>query len=85
MGLELAQNHKPDVILLDIHLPDMDGKEVFKNLKANEKTSAIPVIALSADAMESDIKEVLNLGFTSYITKPIDVADVFRRIDEALA
>lgn len=84
LGLELAQNHNPDVILLDIHLPDMNGKEIFEKLKVNNKTSAIPVIALSADAMESDIKEALNLGFCSYITKPIDVSLFIETIDKVL-
>lgn len=84
LGLELAQNHNPDVILLDLHLPGMNGQEIFTKLKGNNNTSAIPVIALSADAMECDIKKTLNLGFRSYIAKPIDVPLFLETIDKIL-
>lgn len=81
MGLELAQAHKPDLILMDINLPEMDGIEAFKRLQNFEQTCDIPVIALSANAMQGDIDKALKTGFTSYITKPIDI-DNFRTVIE---
>lgn len=83
-GLELALKHSPNLILLDINLPDMNGKTVLKKLRKNQLTSNIPVIALSADAMESDIQEALSSGFCSYITKPIQVIPFLAKIDEFL-
>ena len=83
-GIELSMKHSPNLILMDINLPDMNGKIVFKKLKDNPLTSSIPVIALSADAMQSDIQEALNLGFGNYITKPIQITPFLEKIDEIL-
>jgi CheY-like chemotaxis protein len=74
MGLDLAHAHQPDLILLDINLPDMDGYEALKRLQNMEETHDIPVIALSANAMEKDIDRAKEAGFKDYITKPIDMA-----------
>jgi PAS domain S-box-containing protein len=71
-GLELAKEYVPDVILLDINLPDISGYEVLKALRNNSVTSSIPVIALSADAMHFDVARGLAAGFNGYLTKPID-------------
>lgn len=71
-GLELANEYLPDIILLDIHLPDIGGYEVLHRLRSMLATSAIPVIALSADAMPIDIDRGLAAGFNDYLTKPID-------------
>lgn len=84
-GIELSLNDEPDLILMDINMPGMDGLTAFKNLADNPKTKSIPVIAVSADAMESDIKIAMDLGFHSYITKPIDVTNFLQIIDDALA
>ncbi len=73
-GIEMAQSENPDLILMDIHMPGMDGLTAFKKLQTIKKTQTIPVIALTADAMDSDIKKGLELGFADYITKPIEVA-----------
>ncbi|MDH4134052.1 MAG: ATP-binding protein, partial [Gammaproteobacteria bacterium] len=83
-GLELARRYTPDAILLDIHLPGMDGYAVFEALKADPKTKDIPVIALSADAMPIDIERGLKAGFVHYLTKPIKIHDLLgslQRID----
>ncbi len=85
LGIVMAREQIPNLILLDINLPGMDGISVFKKLRSIENTSNIPVIAVSADAMESDKKLVMNLGFYSYITKPIDVPDFLKSIDDALS
>ncbi|MCU7837543.1 MAG: PhnD/SsuA/transferrin family substrate-binding protein [gamma proteobacterium symbiont of Taylorina sp.] len=73
LGLELAVEHKPDLILLDINLPGMDGFEVLKKLQQGKSTNSIPVIAVSANAMPSDIKKGLDAGFVEYMVKPIDI------------
>jgi len=84
MGLELAEKHKPDLILLDINLPGMSGYEVLNHLQQHNKTAAIPVIAISANAMPEDIKKGLNAGFIEYITKPIDLKNLMNVIDAIL-
>jgi PAS domain S-box-containing protein len=83
-GLELARAHHPDVILLDIHLPDIDGYEVLKRLRQDPVTSSIPVIAISADAMPLDIDRGLRSGFLRYLTKPINVQELIEAITSAL-
>ncbi|MEH7378285.1 ATP-binding protein [Neobacillus drentensis] len=72
-GLRAAANQKIDLILLDLHLPDMNGEEVFEKLKSNPQCTDIPVIALSANAMKEDIDRIIKMGFKEYITKPFDV------------
>jgi signal transduction histidine kinase/CheY-like chemotaxis protein len=84
LGIEMAREQSPNLILLDINLPGMDGISVFKKLRSIENTSNIPVIAVSADAMESDKKLAMDLGFYSYITKPIDIPGLLKSIDDAL-
>lgn len=73
LGLELASARRPDLILLDINLPGMDGYQVLSVLKTMASVKNIPVIAISANAMPSDIERGMAAGFDDYITKPIDV------------
>lgn len=73
LGLDLAQVHLPDVILLDINMPGMNGLEVLARLKADPATREIPVLALSAAAMEKDVERGKGAGFEEYLTKPIDI------------
>ncbi len=84
IGLELIFKNIPDLILLDINLPGMDGKEIIKQLKNDERTKNIPVIAISANAMKNEITETLKLGFHSYITKPISVVNFLEEVDKIL-
>ncbi len=84
MGLELAQMHNPDIILLDINLPGMDGFEVLEQLRANEKTSKIPVLALSAVDTAQNLQRGKEAGFLSYIVKPLDIKKFLHAIDDAL-
>ena len=72
-GIEAALKHQPDLILLDINLPDLNGIEVLKRLQKDPSVSQIPVVAVSANAMKSDIDMALEAGFKQYITKPINV------------
>ena len=84
LGIELAKEYLPDLILLDINLPGIDGYEVLKRLQADEVTKNIPVIAISANAMKKDIKKGLNAGCKDYITKPIDVVKLMKTVSELL-
>jgi len=83
-GLELARRYQPDAILLDIHLPGMDGYALLDTLKADAATSAIPVLALSADAMPVDVARGLKAGFKRYLTKPIDGKELIAAIREVV-
>ena len=85
LGIDLAIEHKPDLILLDINLPGMNGFEVLKYLRQNDVTSEIPVIAISANAMQKDIQESLDAGFDNYIVKPIDITALKRVVDKQLS
>lgn len=82
LGLEMARDIKPDIILMDINLPGMDGIAALKKLRAHEQTKNIPVIAISAAAMPKEIKRGQDAGFEKYITKPIKVPEVLQAIDE---
>ena len=82
LGLELAKQHQPDLILLDINLPGIDGYEVIKRLRDDAVTEEIPIIAISANAMKKDIKKGMNAGCKDYITKPIDVVKLMTTIDK---
>jgi PAS domain S-box-containing protein len=84
-GLELAQRYVPDVILLDIHLPGMDGYAVLKALQAHPETRGIPVIALSADAMPLDVERGLAAGFRRYLTKPVKVKELIDAVEQLAA
>ena len=85
LGLELAEAHQPDLILLDINLPGMDGFQVLQRLQANVKTKDIPVVAVSANAMQKDIDKGKQAGFVDYLTKPINVDFFYECINQVLA
>ena len=75
-GLELARTERPDLILLDLHLPDIGGDEVAMELRADERTRTIPIIVLSADAYASQRRRLLRIGVDEYVTKPFKVAEM---------
>jgi CheY-like chemotaxis protein len=83
-GIEIAVISKPDVVLMDINLPDMNGFTALKILTSNPVTSLIPVIAISANAMPRDIQKGLEAGFYRYITKPIIVTELMEALDVTL-
>ena len=85
VGVEFARNLQPDVILMDINLPGISGIQALQILQGDQNTKHIPVIALSANAMASDIEQGLQLGFFHYLTKPIRVRDFMLTLDAALA
>ena len=84
VGLDLARAHRPDLILLDRHLPDISGDQVFVQLREDPRTRDIPVIVLSADAISSEIRRLLGAGVRAYLTKPLDVRQLLAVIDESL-
>jgi DNA-binding response OmpR family regulator/anti-sigma regulatory factor (Ser/Thr protein kinase) len=84
-GVELARARKPDVILMDINLPGISGVQALKILRDDPTTAHIPVVALSANAMPSDIKKGLEAGFFRYLPKPIKIGEFMETLDLALA
>ena len=82
-GLLVAQTENPDLIIMDLSLPRVDGWEVSRRLKADAKTSAIPIIALTAHAMSTDKDKALAAGCDDFDTKPIDFARLLQKIDDA--
>ena len=84
LGIELAINKLPDVSLMDINLPGINGFEVLKILRDNARTAAIPVIAISANAMPHDIKKGQQAGFFRYVTKPIEINKLIDSLNAAL-
>lgn len=84
LALELAREHRPDLMLLDVHLPDIPGDEVLARLRADAVTAAIPVVVLSADATRSQRDRLTAAGATDYLTKPIRVVRLLEALDEIL-
>ncbi|MDP3721616.1 MAG: response regulator [Anaerolineaceae bacterium] len=84
-GVELARAAQPDVILMDINLPDINGFEALKILRSDPRTAKIPVVALTANAMTRDIQKGLQAGFFLYITKPFDINEFLESLNETLA
>ena len=74
-ALDLAAGESPDVILMDIRLPDLDGAEALRRLKQDARTAAIPVVALTSFAMKGDREWFLGIGFDGYVAKPISVRE----------
>ncbi|MBL8413092.1 MAG: response regulator, partial [Propionivibrio sp.] len=83
-GIKIARDTVPDVILMDINLPGINGLQALKILAEDPATAHIPVIALSANAIPRDIEKGLEAGFFRYLTKPIKVAEFMSTLDVAL-
>ena len=83
-GYELAKKEKPDLILMDINLPGMDGLEALKELQATMATRDIPVIAITARVMNEDVRAGVEAGFTDYVTKPLNVLELVQTINATL-
>jgi CheY-like chemotaxis protein len=84
LGIEIARDNPPEVILMDINLPGINGYEALKILRSDPATAHIPVIAVSANAMPRDIERGLKAGFFRYLTKPINVDEFMEALDVAL-
>lgn len=84
LGLELAVENRPDLILLDLHLPDIRGDVVLHELQNDPRTRTIPAIMISADATPGQIRRLMDAGVTDYLTKPLDVEKLLLVLDEHL-
>ena len=84
MGLKMVRQDKPDLVLLDIMLPEIDGLEICRNLKSEPSTSAIPIIMVTAKEEESDVVLGLGLGADDYVTKPFSPKELIARIKAML-
>ena len=83
-GLVIAREEHPDLILLDVHLGDMDGAEVLRALRNDPATADVPVVVVSADAMGEQIERMRDLGAQAYVTKPIDIDELRNIINETI-
>jgi CheY-like chemotaxis protein len=83
-GLTQAREQQPELILLDLNLPDMHGSEVLRRLRQDKRTEALPVVVISADATGTQIEKLLSAGARNYLTKPIDVSRFLHTVDEIL-
>jgi len=85
LGLDLARQHRPDLILLDLDLPDVRGDQILRTLRDDAATGDIPVVMLTATATPGEIDRLLNSGARAYLTKPFDVKALFSLLDEIVA
>lgn len=81
-ALEVAFEHLPDVVLMDIRLPDGDGVDTLRRLRSDARTASIPVLAVTAQAMRGDRERFLAAGFDGYVTKPVDIAALVATVSE---
>ena len=84
-AVELATAHSPDLVLMDIQLPDIGGVEALGRLRADERTASLPVVALTAQAMDGDRERFLAAGFNGYVSKPVNVADLIATVKQYCA
>ena len=78
----LLAKHRPDLILMDVRLPDMDGLEALRMVRADARTASIPVVAVTAQAMKGDRERFLQAGFDGYLPKPLDVDELLAAVDQ---
>ena len=81
-AVEFARQHRPDLVLLDLHLPDIDGEEVLRRLRADPATCDLPVIVLSADATARQPERLIAAGASAYLTKPIAIGRLLDALDQ---
>ena len=84
-GIKLAREHKPDLILMDIHLPGMNGIDALRVLRADPATASIPTIAVTASVMQQDRKLITDAGFDGYVGKPINLKEFLDAVRDVLA
>lgn len=83
-GIEIAQGRHPELILLDVHLPDINGYDVLEKLRHDSATSDIPIVVLSADATPGQVRKFRDAGANEYLTKPLDLKLLLGLIDNYL-
>jgi two-component system cell cycle response regulator DivK len=84
-AVEVAIAHSPDLVLMDIQLPDIGGVEALGRLRADGRTASLPVVALTAQAMDGDRERFLAAGFNGYVSKPVNVADLIATVKQYCA
>jgi PAS domain S-box-containing protein len=84
LGIDLAAQHNPDLVLLDLHLPDLSGEDALARLRAEPSTRATPVVVISADATKGRIERLMRAGANGYLTKPLDISEFMRVVDKHL-
>jgi PAS domain S-box-containing protein len=84
IGVELAREHRPDLVLLDLHLPDISGEEVLRRLRADARTATIPVVIISADATRDSLERLRGAGADAYLTKPLDLDEFLATLETHL-
>jgi CheY-like chemotaxis protein len=84
-GLQCFKEHSPEIVLLDLSLPDSSGYDILKTIQRDHDGQPIPVIAVSGDSLPEDISRGISAGFQGYITKPIVIAELFKALDTAIA
>jgi two-component system cell cycle response regulator DivK len=84
-ALELAMSEVPTLVLMDVQLPGIDGVETLARLRNDGRTASIPVLALTAQAMQGDREELLKAGFDGYLSKPVDIIELLRIVAEECA
>ncbi len=84
LGVDMTREHRPDIVLMDMSLPVIDGWEATRRLKADPETAAIPIIALTAHAMASDREKAMEAGCDDYDSKPVDLPRLLGKIDALL-
>ena len=85
IGVPMVLKEKPDLVLMDIHLPGMNGIEALAKLRADPETKAIPVFAFTASVMPQDRREITSAGFDGFLSKPIDLKEFLETINAAMA
>jgi two-component system cell cycle response regulator DivK len=83
-GVRLALSHRPDLILMDIQLPDIDGIEALRRIRADAALDAVPVLAVSASAMPDEQQQIVASGFDAYVTKPISLKSFVATVERCL-
>ena len=81
-AVELATEHAPALVLMDVRLPDVDGVEALGRLRADPRTASIPVLALTAQAMHGDRERFLTAGFDGYVSKPVDIVELIAIVEK---
>lgn len=81
-GIALARQHLPSLVIMDVHLPGIDGVGALASMRSDERTSPIPVVAVTAQAMHGDRERFLEAGFDAYLAKPVDVFELIATVSE---
>lgn len=85
IGITLARDKKPDLVLMDIQLPGMNGIDALKALRADPETAGIPIVAITASVMQTDRQQIVGAGFDGFIEKPVNLRNLLDTVQQAVA